>query len=779
MNNVSKKKIAAGYVVLLAVLLYSLFFVHREMENLMSSDNSDILRTDSLIGLLREKDANTVRLLRTLSEANDSMISAREVEQIIAEQDTIITQQRVQRRVTARRDTVVTQPKKKGFFRRLGEVFVPPRKDSAVQVQTTLEVATDTVLDAYNPVDSLHAKLRTVAQQKKATNSVIQRRKRTLQRLDHALSARIDSLLKGYEQETLLRAREEAEYQKAVRHRSATIISGIAAGAVALSVIFLVMIWRDVTRSNRYRRQLEEANRFAEELLASREKLMLAITHDFKAPLGSIMGYADLLSRLTVDGRQRFYLDNMKTSSEHLLKLVTDLLDFHRLDLHKAEINRVTFHPARLLEEIYVSFEPLTSAKGLSLKCEIDPELKGTFISDPLRLRQIVNNLLSNAVKFTSEGGITLTASFVPKGDSVFSGNHLKLSVIDTGKGMEPGDRERIFQEFTRLPGAQGEEGFGLGLSIVRMLVQLLEGRIEVDSVLGKGSTFTLRVPLYPVALNDTSEVNEQKNENSSSSPAQTPALHILLIDDDRIQLTLTSAMLAQSGITSVACLQLDELLEALRTDTFDVLLTDVQMPAMNGFDLLNLLRASNIPQAKTIPVIAVTARSDMQREEFLKHGFAGSLHKPFMVNELLAELDIEKRETGLVTPQNHIGTDAVQTDKVATEAVPASALNFSALTAFSGDDPDAAKSILESFVTETRLNADRLRQALDVEDTDGIAAMGHKMLPLFTLLGANELVALLKELEASRGEVFSEKIKEKSFSALAQIEDIVVQVEE
>ena len=626
MNNVSKKKIAAGYAVLLAVLLYSLFFVHREMENLMSSDNSDILRTDSLIGLLREKDANTVRLLRTLSEANDSMISAREVEQIIAEQDTIITQQRVQRRVIARRDTVVTQPKKKSFFRRLGEVFVPPRKDSAVQVQTTLEVATDTVLDAYNPVDSLHAKLRTVAQQKRATNSVMQRRKRTLQRLDHALSARIDSLLKGYEQETLMRAREEAEYQKAVRHRSATIISGIAAGAVVLSVIFLVMIWRDVTRSNRYRRQLEEANRFAEELLASREKLMLAITHDFKAPLGSIMGYADLLSRLTVDGRQRFYLDNMKTSSEHLLKLVTDLLDFHRLDLNKAEINRVTFHPARLLEEIYVSFEPLTSAKGLSLKCEIDPELKGAFISDPLRLRQIVNNLLSNAVKFTSEGGITLTASFVPKGDSVFPGNHLKLSVIDTGKGMDPGDRERIFQEFTRLPGAQGEEGFGLGLSIVRMLVQLLEGRIEVDSVLGKGSTFTLRVPLYPVALdNDTSTLNEQPSEDSQT---QIPALHILLIDDDRIQLTLTAAMLAQSGITSVTCLQLDELLEALRTDTFDVLLTDVQMPAMNGFDLLRLLRASNIPQAKTIPVIAVTARSDMKREEFLQHGFAYTMHE-------------------------------------------------------------------------------------------------------------------------------------------------------
>ena len=156
--------------------------------------------------------------------------------------------------------------------------------------------------------------------------------------------------------------------------------------------------------------------------------------------------------------------------------------------------------------------------------------------------------------------------------------------------------------------------------------------------------------------------------------------------------------MLAQSGITSVTCLQLDELLEALRTDTFDVLLTDVQMPAMNGFDLLRLLRASNIPQAKTIPVIAVTARSDMKREEFLQHGFAGSLHKPFTVNELLAEIGV------------------LQADIATVDAAPSSTLNFSALTAFSGDDPDAAKSILESFVTETRLNVDRLRQALETE---------------------------------------------------------------
>lgn len=602
MNSVSKVKIAVGYTLLLGVLFFSLFFVHREMEHLMLSDNRDVQWTDSLITLLRKKDANTIYMLRVLSETNDSMVSTREIENIIAtRQDSFVTNQRVQQRIITHRDTVVTKPRKKGFFRRLGEVFVPPKKDTAIQVKTSLEYATDTVINVYNPVDSLQEKLRAVAQQQKEHIAIVQRRRRTLQRMDRMLTARIDSLLKGYEQETLQRAREEAEYQQSVRHHSIKTISGIAVGAVLLSVFFLIIIGRDITRSNRYRRELEEARRRAEDLLATREKMMLAITHDFKAPLGSIMGYADLLSRLTVDERQRFYLDNMKTSSEHLLKLVVDLLDFHRLDLHKAEINRVTFHPARLLEEIHVSFEPLTSAKGLELHCDIAPELESTYICDPLRLRQIINNLLSNAVKFTDEGSITMTARYEER--------RLVVAIADTGKGMEPADRERIFQEFTRLPGAQGKEGFGLGLSIVRMLVQLLEGTIDVDSVPGKGSTFTLRVPLFPVQVSEDTGEKYQETETgissalSESMPASSqPSLRVLLIDDDRIQLTLTAAMLQHSGIASVSCMQLDELLDALRSDTFDVLLTDVQMPAINGFDLLKLLRASNLPQAQPFP---------------------------------------------------------------------------------------------------------------------------------------------------------------------------------
>lgn len=784
MKSVSRIKVVAGYALLLGVLLFSLFFVHREMERLTRSDDGNVQWADTLIALLRKKDANTVYMLRVLSETTDTMVSARELERIIApRQDSAVATRRVRQRIVTHRDTVVTKPRKRSFFRRLGEVFVPPKKDTAIQVKTSLEYATDTLIDAYSPADSLQEKLRAVARQRRADNALVQRRRRTLQRMDKMLTDRIDSLLQGYEQETLQRARAEAEFHQSVRHRSVQTIGSIAAGAVLLSAFFLIVIGRDITRSNRYRRELEEARRRAEELLATREKMMLAITHDFKAPLGSIMGYADLLSRLTVDERQRFYLDNMKVSSEHLLKLVTDLLDFHRLDLHKAEINRVTFHPARLLEEIRVSFGPLASAKGLGLRCDIAPELEGTYICDPLRIRQVINNLLSNAVKFTDEGSVTLTARYEK--------SRLVVSVADTGKGMAPADRERIFQEFTRLPGAQGKEGFGLGLSIVRMLVQLLEGTIEVDSVPGKGSTFTLRIPLFPVRVSESADRDIGTETAGTALPPPSAPLRVLLIDDDRIQLTLTAAMLRHSGIDSVACIRPDELLDALRSGAFDVLLTDVQMPAINGFDLLRLLRASNLSQARTIPVIAVTARSDMKPEEFGAHGFAGCLRKPFTVAELLRALEaagIGRNSAlhGEEPPAAEVGSPAGNASGIPVAecpctpygscdpCTPCNPYNFAALTAFSADDPEAATSILDSFVSETRLNAERLRQAADAADADGVAAVAHKMIPLFTLIGAEELVEELKRLECLRGTPFTAEQERRVSRALALIEDVV-----
>ena len=748
----TKLKITAGYTLLLAILLFSLVFVHREMEALSAADDQQNLRTDSLLTLLHEKDQNTIQMLRVLSEANDSLLSASEIEEIISEQDSVITQQRVQHRVITKRDSLITTPKKKGFFKRLAEVFSPSKQDSAVLVNTSLEVATDTILQPTTSKDSLQQKIRMATEEKRLQRrKTIRRTSTKYQRMNTQLTARMDSLIKQYEEEMTLRARQDAELQQEVRMRSARIIGGIAVGAVLLSAFFLILIMRDISRSNRYRQQLEVANKRAEDLLVAREKLMLAITHDFKAPLGSIMGYTELLSRLTEDERQRFYLDNMKSSSEHLLKLVSDLLDFHRLDLNKAEVNRVTFNPSQLFDEIYVSFEPLTAAKGLALQCHVAPELNGRYISDPLRLRQIVNNLLSNAVKFTQKGEISLTAGY----DS----SKLTIAIADTGKGMALEDRERIFQEFTRLSGAQGEEGFGLGLSIVKKLVTLLEGTIDVQSTLGKGSCFTVTMPLYPVGKSIAeSESTESENADTTEGAAAIPpmkVIRVLLIDDDKIQLNLTAAMLKQHGIDAVCCEQLEQLIEQLRSSVFDVLLTDIQMPAINGFELVKLLRASNIPQAKTIPVIAVTARSEMDKAALHEHGFAGCLHKPFTVKELLMTVN----EGQLSADEAHI-----------TEDMATAGINFSALTAYSEDDPEAASSIIQTFIEETGKNIERMQQALNDKEVDGIAAMAHKLLPLFTMIGVDEAIPLLEWLEVQRGQDFSKKVKEKTDHVLQEI---------
>lgn len=763
----TKLKVTIGYTLLLAILLFSLVFVYHEMETLSAADDQQNLRTDSLLTLIHEKDQNTIQMLRVLSEANDSLLSASEIEEIISEQDSVITQQRIQHRVITKRDSLLTTPKKKGFFKRLAEVFAPSRQDSAVLVNTSLEVATDTILEPTTSKDSLQQKIRMATEEKRLQRrKTIRRTSTKYQRMNSQLTARMDSLIKQYEEEMTLRARQDAEMQQEVRMRSARTIAGIAIGAVLLSAFFLILIVRDISRSNRYRQQLEEANKRAEDLLVAREKLMLAITHDFKAPLGSIMGYTELLSRLTEDERQRFYLDNMKSSSEHLLKLVSDLLDFHRLDLNKAEVNRVTFNPSQLFDEIYVSFEPLTAAKGLALQCHVAPELNGRYISDPLRLRQIVNNLLSNAVKFTQQGEITLTARY----DS----SKLTIAIADTGKGMAAEDRERIFQEFTRLSGAQGEEGFGLGLSIVKKLVALLEGTIDVQSKLGEGSCFTVALPLYPVgeSITESQPIIESQSSSENEATAMNEAataiplmkvIRVLLIDDDKIQLSLTAAMLKQHGIDAVCCEQLEELIEQLRTSVFDVLLTDIQMPAINGFDLVKLLRASNIPQAKTIPVIAVTARSEMDKAALREYGFAGCLHKPFTVKELLLTVN----EGQLSADEAHITEDMVNTG-----------INFPALTAYSEDDPEAAYSIIQTFVEETKKNVERMRQAFVDKDTDGIAAMAHKLLPLLTLIGASDAIAPLKFLESCRGESFSSEISDTASAALSTVCIIISEAE-
>ena len=285
------------------------------------------------------------------------------------------------------------------------------------------------------------------------------------------------------------------------------------------------------------------------------------------------------------------------------------------------DINRISFNPHQLFDTIYISFKPMADSKQLELNYHCNESLNRVYIGDPFRIRQIAENLLSNALKFTKEGSITLQAAL--------ENGQLHFSISDTGCGISQEEQQRIFQEFTRLHNAQGQEGFGLGLAITRKLVLLLEGDIKIESEQGKGSRFHVYLPLPEGPSHPDENPSGPEAEHTPASPDATgirqidtpredsEPIHLILIDDDRIQLQLTTAMLERPGVTVTCCHHPEELLDKLKEKHFDALLTDIQMPAMNGFDLLKAIRTLDTSWVQTLPVIALTAPQRYGRKLF------------------------------------------------------------------------------------------------------------------------------------------------------------------
>ena len=732
----TRVKIIFGYAVLLIVLLFGLLFIRKEIRTISNTGMQQELMTDSLIQILAEKDKSVLQLIQLMNKANEQSLSTNEIEKIVAEQDSVFTQQRVHKTIVAKHDTVIAKPPRKKFFRRVADVFSPSKKDTSVVVNTVYEISVDTVLSDINPADSLHQRIlkANVANKEKRVRTA-QRNSAYFKRLNQELTARIDSIMLSYESNIAQQANAMAEREDAIRNRVTRILRNIAVGAIVLALIFIIVAWRELSRSNRYRKELEEANRKAAELLESREKLMLAITHDIKAPLGSIIGYLDLLSHSITEKNESIYIQNMQYSSAHLLRLVNDLLDFHRLDLNKMEVNRESFNPYQLFEELHISFTPLVQSKHLEFLFSQSEELNRYYVSDPQRLRQILTNLISNAIKFTQEGSVSFTAEYHQ--------STLVVKIADTGMGMTKEQQKLIFNEFTRLPQAQGQEGFGLGLSIVKKLITLLEGNIEVRSELNEGTVFIVSLPLYPVPGSILAAKSEKRTDEALDD-ASLKSISVIIIDDDLMQLNYTQQMLMKHGIDAVCCSQVDQLLDELRHNLFDVLITDIQMPAINGFDLLALLRSSNIGQSKEIPVIAVTARSEMKEEQFIESGFVGCLHKPFTVIELLKLLkrvDAEfKCTSAMVDNQVEEGSGNGKFD-------------FAALLAFTENDKEEERAILTTFIKETQNDISIIEDALHKNNLTVLKAKAHKLLPLFTMLKADELINILLWTEKYDGD--------------------------
>lgn len=711
------------------------------------TDTLQQARLDTVRTLLQNKQWNMYAVLEAMRNTPTDQIYQEQLDSLIAQQDSLLSTPHIRRKVITHHNSYTIHHKKKGFFKRLADVFAPGKEDSTQVSNVIQEEYTDTLDEVYSPIDTISSMItgiqHKVFQTRQKETEMLNTRISSLRVIGSGLSQRVNQLLENIEHDEQEAARTKLMQEEEIRKEAAETMAKIAIAAFVLVLVFSIVIARDITRNNHYRRELEKAKSYAENLLVAREKLMLTITHDIKAPAGSIIGYIDLLIRLVNDRRQQFYLSNMKSSAQHLLALVTSLLDYHRLEAGKMDLHPVAFNPHELLTDIYNSFLPLAEKKQLQLDFKEKLPETLTLEGDPFRIRQIVENLLSNALKFTAAGGITLQAEY--------HGNQFVFSVSDTGCGMTASEQERIFKEFTRLSSAQGQEGFGLGLSITRKLVELLLGRIDIESAPGKGSTFKVSMPLPSIS---------PKPAPGSKEPAITlPKIHlrIAIIDDDRIQMHLTEAMLHNATeevkgfkVETVCCEQPEELIEQLKNRTFDLVFTDIQMPAMNGFELLHHLRNQNFAQAQSIPVIAITARGDMNENDFQQKGFAGMLQKPFNQSEL--KKVVKNALNHLTVSDNIPDTLPVQKDTHETSPHTDQPYNFSPLTAFSEDDPEAAKEILRTFAQETQKNMEKLQTAISNKDMEALCATAHKMLPTFLMIEAQKAIPLLKWLEQQRG---------------------------
>ena len=725
------------------------------------TDTLQQMRLDTVRSLLRNKEQNMVLVLEAMKQSPTDELYRQQLDSLIMQQDSILSSTHVRRRAVTHRNSYTIHHKPKKFFRRLADVFSPGKPDSTQVDNIIQEEYTDTIDEAYNPVDTIATMLTSIQ------HKVFQTRQESMRTLDARInqlriaggrvSQRVNQLLDNIEDDEQKAMEVRIAHEQDIRQQAAWTMATIAILAVLLVLIFFTIIWRDITRSNHYRKELEKAKLYAENLLVAREKLMLTITHDIKAPAGSIIGYIDLLIRLVQDRRQQFYLHNMKSSANHLLDLITSLLDYHRLEAGKMDIHPVTFNPHELFESIYTSFLPGAEKKQLTLNFEENIPRTLNLEGDPFRIRQIAENLISNALKFTSQGSITIQVDYEQ--------NRFTFRVEDTGCGMSIQEQQRVFQAFTRLQSAQGQEGFGLGLSITKKLVELLNGEITIESAPGKGSMFQVVLFLPKVTKAPITQVETLSDDKKQWC--------ILLIDDDRIQLNLTEVMIydlfnhAQHNIPPVikCCTQPEELFKLIASETFDIVFTDIQMPAMNGFELLQKLRSLDVSQAKNIPVIAITARSDMDETDFCTQGFAGCLHKPFNQTELLKIFKTHMQEDW---KGNTVQTDSKLSDTECT-------YNFSPLTAFSGDDPAAAHEILETFIGESTKNYERMKQALSNKDMADLCNVAHKMLPTFTMIEARKAIPALQWLEFHRGNTdLSDEARQHADEALSCIADVI-----
>jgi signal transduction histidine kinase/DNA-binding NarL/FixJ family response regulator len=737
-------------------------------------------RLDSLITLLKAKRENTLLVMKELNNDCRDIYYNNKLEALHSGRDSIVISPQTKERHEQHETVYEVVKTKRGFFRRLGDAFRKQHTDTVRTTRLTHQPSTATINHRLNIADSVANVLAKIHSEQQRANDrkqdAISSRNRQLQRVSIQLTKRTWLLIEDIQSD------EHNALQrvvgKAMSSRRAMIVRIAVLGLLAIlsAAILVVYILRDIKRERRDRQRIIEAKAETERIMQQRERLLLTITHDIKAPAASIAGFIDLLSEYVDQPKAVGYLQNISGSAKHLLQLVSALLDYHKLESGKAERHEVSFAPAVLISECVAQMQPLAMEKKLKLATDVQVTESMLCRSDAFRIKQIVNNLVGNAIKYTDKGEVRVGVNITNR--------QLSISVKDTGCGMTPDELQTVFNAFTRLPGAQGKEGVGLGLTITREIVTLLGGEINVQSAKGKGSTFTVSLPVKIVTNQGVhlsplgssrlpeQEVHQQSNKctnKATSAPTKgksqhlntstsQPTISVVIVDDDRLQGQLLTEMLQRiEGISlnTTTTIHASEAIAIATKSAPNIVFTDIEMPEMNGSEIMRRIRNNAEVQQRscTTKFVAMTAHEQSIMPQLRSDGFDACLFKPFSVQTLAATICqltgvavrvSENSELKTVGETENNSKLKIQNSCSGKRLYEPSAKLRTALLPFTDGDPEAERQIIGDIRKSIE---EYLEMIGDGSDPERIAKAVHKAMPLLEMLepGKNEWLAPLQ----------------------------------
>ena len=739
-------------------------------------------RLDSLITLLKAKRENTLLVMKELNNDCRDIYYNNKLEALHSGRDSIVISPQTKERHEQHETVYEVVKTKRGFFRRLGDAFRKQHTDTVSTTRLTHQPSTATINHRLNIADSVANVLAEIhSEQQRASDrkqNAISSRNRQLQRVSIQLTKRTWLLIEDIQSD------EHNALQrvvgKAMSSRRAMIVRIAVLGLLAIlsAAILVVYILRDIKRERRDRQRIIEAKAETERIMQQRERLLLTITHDIKAPAASIAGFIDLLSEYVDQPKAVGYLQNISGSAKHLLQLVSALLDYHKLESGKAERHEVSFAPAALISECVAQMQPQAMEKKLTLATDVQVTESVLCRSDAFRIKQIVNNLVGNAIKYTDKGEVRVGVNIANR--------QLSISVKDTGCGMTPDEQQTVFNAFTRLPGAQGKEGVGLGLTITREIVTLLGGEINVQSAKGKGSTFTVSLPvnivtnqgvhqqnkqtkgvqlsqLHQQSQQSKQQLHQQSQRDSligaleTSAPpkekSQHPTLSVVIVDDDRLQGQLLTEMLQRiEGISFniTTTIHASEAIAIATESAPNIVFTDIEMPEMNGSEIMRRIRnnAEVQQQSCTTKFVAMTAHEQSIMPQLRSDGFDACLFKPFSVQTLAATI-CQLTGVAVRVSENSKLKTVGETENNSKLKIQNSKLK-TALLPFTDGDPEAERQIIGDIRKSIE---EYLEMIGDGSDPERIAKAVHKAMPLLEMLepGKNEWLAPLQGVHLSQ----------------------------